>query len=421
MTSQEITEQLAQSGEHDYVERLNALALSKTAGGLIKNSDSEVRWKTMRLNVADVSDQGIIDGMASGYLNLDSDQEVCLPGCFDNSLSPQHNPHPVVLWQHMVTTPIGFHMGPGSGDAAKGLPIKAELMLDCEPGRYALAFARAAKRHGAKAGLSVGFRIIKDKPIDGGDVRGGTRGKQYRGFVECSLLEYSLVTFPANAEAFVTDVKSQFDEAIRKTAYSIPLIPNQDTQPKEPPVADNKNKEAASGLLTFEAALTQGKSDEPERLRIENALHAAMASILDSGLSKGEIKVLVHKCQHCYADSISDWMAKQMDACECFLAGVEAIKGMSTASHMEIQGKLSKAEVHLNEAQAADESANQHKRRALKYQKEAHAAYSAADIQAPNGPASGANAKKSDEQEQTTKADATVLDFSALLGALTVK
>lgn len=390
MTSLELSDQILQSAEHDYIERLNALTAAKP-GGLIKNSDPEVRWKTMGFKVSDVSDQGIIDGMASGYRNLDSDEEVCLPGCFDLSLSVHHNPHPVVLWQHITSSPVGFHVGPGAGDPTKGLPVVAELMLDCEPGRYAHAFAKSAKKHNAKAGLSVGFRILKDTQVDGSEIRGGLRGKKYRGFVECSLLEYSLVTFPANSEAFVTDVKSQFEKSLRTTTYSIPIL-GEKSQAAELSMLSRKEyyamaAEEKTTPTTFTAALAQATREDQmreDRWKLEEALGETLGSILNSDLDSADMKMQLMQAYTDYGNAMVSWQLAMISDIGKALKQVAAIKGMSTQQHVEAQNKLGKARVHMQEKTALQKMATEHERKAHGYISDVVGSYTANDINAPN-------------------------------------
>lgn len=210
MTAGELKRKLARSSEAEFVHRLNMLIAAKPDHGHIKNTDPDVRWKGMDLNVQDVDRDGTFIGNASGYLNLDSDEETVCPGAFDDSLQPWNNPNPVVLWQHKFDMPVGWHLGPGPGDPQKGLPVKAQIFGDCDAGNHALAFLRGAQRtKGARAGLSVGFLVQKKTKLDGKHIRGGVPGKQYTAFERCSLMEYSVVSFPANPESWVTSVKSQ--------------------------------------------------------------------------------------------------------------------------------------------------------------------------------------------------------------------
>jgi hypothetical protein len=378
--------------------------------GLVVKEFNEEQWR--------------IRGVANRYNIKDLQKEVLLSGVFARSLS--HRDVVPVFFGHDVNQPAGFAKLWETPDA---LEFDAQLERELDGGKKCYAYIKAAMAARYPAGISVGFVPTKDGITYIPDPGEGVYNPQnppksvdkVLAYAQAATKEISIAPFQANLGSYVTSAKqcNEYAELISKTEDDSDII--EPTEPKEPPVADNKTKDAASGLLTFEAALTQGKSEEPERLRIENALHAAMASILDSGLSKGEITVLVHKCQHCYADALSDWTAKSLDSREEMLGKVAAIKGMATSDHTEQQKRLAKAKVHLDESAAQRVSADTHANKAHKYMHEAIQAYSAADIQAPNGSASGANAKKSDEQEPTTKSDDIVLDLSALLGALTIK
>jgi len=59
---------------------------------------------------------------------------------------------------------------------------------------------KLAEQVGGRSGLSIGFKTVAAEP-DAGD-------PYLRRLKELELMEYSLVTFPMNTEARVTDVKT---------------------------------------------------------------------------------------------------------------------------------------------------------------------------------------------------------------------
>ena len=78
---------------------------------------------------------------------------------------------------------------------AKGLRVKGKLCLEVDKGKE----AHALLKMGALNGLSIGF-ISKQWAYD--------RETEVRTLTEVDLWEVSLVTFPANDKARVTNVKS---------------------------------------------------------------------------------------------------------------------------------------------------------------------------------------------------------------------
>lgn len=144
------------------------------------------------------SDQGkgLFSGYASVFGNTDSYKEVMAKGSFSESLmriKASGDPLPV-LWQHSSYDPIG-----GSGDLTEddhGLFTNGFLLLKIQ--RAAEAFALMKER--VVKGLSIGYYpqewsyneetgILTHEKVD--------------------LVEYSVVTFPANELATVEEVKAK--------------------------------------------------------------------------------------------------------------------------------------------------------------------------------------------------------------------
>jgi HK97 family phage major capsid protein/HK97 family phage prohead protease len=116
------------------------------------------------------------------------------------------NPLPL-LWQHQGDKPVG--LATFSKPTKDGIAFKAKLPKIDEPGVLKERVDEAWQSVKARLvrGVSIGFRSIERTFIDGGGIR----------FVESEVLELSLVTVPANAEATITSVKS-IDRALRAAA-----------------------------------------------------------------------------------------------------------------------------------------------------------------------------------------------------------
>ena len=142
--------------------------------------------KAFALELKELSPEGRFEGLAATYNNTDQQGDVCLPGCFTNTLrSGTERP---LLWAH--SAPVGLVE---LTDSADGLVAKGTLSLGIQLGKDAYTLLK----DGVVKGLSIGYQTVKEKLS--GDVRQ---------LVELKLFEVSLVTFPANEMATITSVKA---------------------------------------------------------------------------------------------------------------------------------------------------------------------------------------------------------------------
>jgi HK97 family phage prohead protease len=100
---------------------------------------------------------------------------------------------PALLWQHDSSTPIGVWTEMREDD--NGLYLKGRLAMDTVKGKE----AHALLKMGALNGLSIGF-MTKQSQYD--------EKTEIRTLTELEIWETSIVTFPANTKARVTQVKS---------------------------------------------------------------------------------------------------------------------------------------------------------------------------------------------------------------------
>jgi HK97 family phage major capsid protein/HK97 family phage prohead protease len=100
-----------------------------------------------------------------------------------------------LLWQHKADQPIGQVLS--AKVTAEGIAIKAQIAKGVLP---RIDEAWALIKSGLVRGLSIGFRATEDpEPIK------GSWGFKFTGW---ELLELSVVTIPANADASITAIKS---------------------------------------------------------------------------------------------------------------------------------------------------------------------------------------------------------------------
>lgn len=148
------------------------------------------------LTIKSVSDSGEFEGYGSIFGNKDSYGDIVVPGAFAKSLDEwkEKGRQPALLWQHQMDEPIGVYTEIREDDA--GLYVKGQLLIDDDP------LAKRAHAHmkaGSLSGMSIGYRLI-DWEFD--------KDKEAWMLKEIDLWEVSLVTFPANDEARIQNVKS---------------------------------------------------------------------------------------------------------------------------------------------------------------------------------------------------------------------
>lgn len=150
--------------------------------------------------------RGIIEGYGSAFDVIDTYGEICLRGCFQESLQKRM---PAMLWQHSADKPIGVWTEAVEDD--RGLFLRGEINLEVTTGREAYALLK----QGALKGLSIGFRY--------GDTEEGMDGM--RRLKSVDLHEVSIVTFPANAQATVMQVRGdmtprELERILRSCGFS---------------------------------------------------------------------------------------------------------------------------------------------------------------------------------------------------------
>ncbi|HCR1107422.1 TPA: HK97 family phage prohead protease [Klebsiella aerogenes] len=148
------------------------------------------------LQIKAVSDSGEFEGYGSVFGVKDSYSDIVTAGAFSKSLDAwgQKGGLPALLWQHKQDEPIGVYTE--MREDANGLFVKGRLLIDDDP------LAKRAHAHmkaGSLSGLSIGYSL-KDYEYD--------KAKDAFMLKEIDLWEVSLVTFPANDEARISNVKS---------------------------------------------------------------------------------------------------------------------------------------------------------------------------------------------------------------------
>jgi len=146
-----------------------------------------------------------VEGYGSVFGVRDNYDDVIAKGAFIQSLKDHKaaGTMPAMLWQHDADKPIGVWTEMVEDE--KGLRIKGQLAMETVKGKE----AHALLKMGALNGLSIGF-MSKEWSYD--------RETEVRTLTAIDLWEVSLVTFPANEKARVTNVKSADEMATPKDA-----------------------------------------------------------------------------------------------------------------------------------------------------------------------------------------------------------
>jgi len=142
-----------------------------------------------------LEDDGTFAGYGSVFGVVDSYNEIVAKGAFKRSLREwrRKDRMPALLWQHDSTQPIGIYTKMREDD--NGLAVEGKLALRTSVGSEAYVLLEM----GALNGLSIGFNTRQSEQ----DQKTGIRT-----LTDVDLWETSIVTFPANDEARVEQVKA---------------------------------------------------------------------------------------------------------------------------------------------------------------------------------------------------------------------
>ena len=171
------------------------------------------------LTIKSVSDSGEFEGYGSVFGVKDSYSDIVVRGAFEKSLAAwaEKGRLPAMLWQHKISEPIGVYTEMREDET--GLYLKGRLLIEGDD------LARRAHAHmkaGSLSGLSIGY-VLDDYEYD--------REKEAFILKPIDLWEVSLVTFPANDEARISNVKSllergetpppsKVEKALREVGFS---------------------------------------------------------------------------------------------------------------------------------------------------------------------------------------------------------
>ena len=173
-----------------------------------KDGASRCEVRSYALQIKATGDDGTVEGYGSVFGVRDNYDDVIAKGAFVASMTSHkaNGTMPAMLWQHDSAQPIGVWTEMSEDD--NGLKVKGRLAMDTEKGKEVYALLKM----GAISGLSIGYMTNTYQYDEKTDIRTLT---------EVDLWEVSLVTFPANTKARVTQVKSVDDLQTLKDAERI--------------------------------------------------------------------------------------------------------------------------------------------------------------------------------------------------------
>lgn len=161
----------------------------------------ETKFLNFGFEVKELSDDGIIEGYASTFNNIDLGLDVVMPGAFKRTLNNSKGKVPI-LFGHNPYEKIGVNLE--AREDEKGLYVKGRLdVKNNQKARESYSSVKMDLDNDMSPGLSIGYITVKAEPDDD--------NPSIRKLVELKLLEYSIVTFPMNPEAQATAAKQWMD------------------------------------------------------------------------------------------------------------------------------------------------------------------------------------------------------------------
>lgn len=224
-----------------------------------------------------------LGGYASVFNVVDSYGDIVLPGAFDCSVKKHlQDPYVKFLWQHNPAEPIGVIEE--IDQDSYGLKVKAILNQEINKGRESLSLLKQK----ALKGLSIGFYISDFVYNDEGQ----------RLIRKAELIEVSLVTFPANEMAGISNISTINSEVPQE--QFLQLNNNQQLEEKDMNEYEQRLQklEVAMNRPDSDVNLMQQKASFSEYLRSGNELGLEQKAFANSNEDSGGFLVaptLQHK------------------------------------------------------------------------------------------------------------------------------
>ena len=230
----------------------------------LKANVTNLEYKSFELEAKATDDTGSFTGLASPYNNVDLANDRIMP-----TIGTRNNGKTVpILYQHDTKCVIGKQVLTAT---PQGIQTNGKLILDKgSDGNYMIpkaAEAYALLKQGLLK-LSIGYNTIKSTYVI-------EKKENIRNLDDISIEEVSLVTFPCNTQAVVSNVKSKNDKKVeikidnsKNSASSTVKWGDLD----ETPIKQAIQKASNSQALADEACLTLDKDWETNVSKM-NYLH----------------------------------------------------------------------------------------------------------------------------------------------------
>lgn len=175
-------------------------------------------FKQLSQEIKDIdSAQGIIKAYANAYNNIDSDEDMSMPGSFNKTVRDNYK-RIRVLKDHYSTQSLGVPKEIDPNDSY-GLLTVSQFNMKKDLAKDMFYDVQLAIENGQNAELSIGYEVINSRPMK-------INGQDIRQITEYKLYEYSfLSSWAANPMAIALDAKSfnpqMLIEKLSK-AYNLP-------------------------------------------------------------------------------------------------------------------------------------------------------------------------------------------------------
>lgn len=180
---------------------------------------TDLKIKDVTFEVKTVNDDGLFSGYCSVFNVVDSYGDVVKKGAYAETIKDWQakGKMPPILWQHNRSEVIGVWTKLHEDE--HGLYGEGRLLVnDVARAKE----AHALMKHGAIDGLSIGYRVKKWSYNEDDEVLE---------LLEIDLKEVSVVTFPANEDSLIDNVKStlmkgklptlpEFEKFLREAGFS---------------------------------------------------------------------------------------------------------------------------------------------------------------------------------------------------------
>jgi hypothetical protein len=204
--------------------------------------------------IKDADDKkGIVTGYASIFNNVDSDNDMILPGAFAKTITERGpgsaKPRIKHLWQHDSWQPIGVPNVLREDD--KGLYFETQFGKD--------QFSQdKLQQHIDKiiTELSIGYNVIKQE-----DVTDGNGKILHRKLTELKLWEYSSVTWGANSLTEVVSAKGETKDILADLNKRLEAL---NRGLKAGKYTDESCEQFEAEIAKIQAIITSLKTMEPE-------------------------------------------------------------------------------------------------------------------------------------------------------------